>query len=105
MFQFSTLCKKKSGIIVIVPPRSRRSRTGNSGNIVGPRIRQARKSHSPRLSQDALSGRMAARGVTIGRAGIAKIETGHRAVSDYEILAFAQSLGVPVLWLLGQRDL
>jgi hypothetical protein len=48
---------------------------------------------------------MAARGVTIGRAGIAKIETGHRAVSDYEILAFAQSLGVPVLWLLGQRDL
>jgi HTH-type transcriptional regulator, cell division transcriptional repressor len=56
--------------------------------------------HVPRLSQDALSGRLAARGVTIGRAGIAKIECGNRAVSDYEIVAISQALAVPVTWLL-----
>jgi len=53
------------------------------------------------MSQDALSGRMAARGVTIGRAGIAKVESGRRAVSDYELVAFASALAVPLTWLLG----
>lgn len=54
----------------------------------------------PVLSQDALSGRLAARGVTIGRAGIAKIESGKRAVSDYELVALASALAVPLIWLL-----
>jgi hypothetical protein len=52
------------------------------------------------LSQDALSGKLAACGVSIGRAGIAKVESGVRAVSDYEILGFAKALRVPVTWLL-----
>ena len=54
----------------------------------------------PTLSQDALSGRLAARGVTIGRAGIAKIESGRRAVSDFELVALANALAVPLVWLL-----
>jgi len=56
--------------------------------------------HSPPLSQDALSGRLAARGVTTGRVGISKIELGRRAVSDYEVLALCQALRVQVTWLL-----
>jgi hypothetical protein len=78
--------------------QTRRSKTGN---IIGPRVKHARRRHLPRLSQDALSGRLAARGVTIGRAGIAKVESGRRAVSDYELVAFASALAVPLTWLLG----
>lgn len=58
----------------------------------------------PPLSQDALSGRLAARGVIIDRAGIAKIETGRRFVSDFEVKALAQVLKVSVDWLLGLKD-
>ena len=58
----------------------------------------------PRLSQDALSGRLAARGVTVDRAGIAKIETGRRYVSDFEVKALAAALGVKVDWLLDVGD-
>jgi hypothetical protein len=38
--------------------------------------------------------------VTIGRAGIAKIEAGHRAVTDYELVALANALSVSLTWLL-----
>ena len=68
---------------------------------MGRRVRKARIGHKPKLSQDALSGRLAARGVSIDRAGIAKIETGRRFVSDFEVKALAQALGVSVGWLLG----
>jgi len=74
------------------------------GNIIGPRVRQARRKHVPPLSQDALSGRLAARGVTIGRAGIAKIESCRRTVADYELVAIANALNVPLVWLLDGKD-
>ena len=73
-------------------------------NIVGKKVREARLARQPRLSQDALSGKLAARGVSIDRAGIAKIETGRRYVSDFEVKALAQVLGVRVSWLLGAAD-
>ena len=63
-------------------------------------MRHARRKHVPTLAQDALSGRLAARGVSIGRAGIAKIESGRRAVADYELVALASALAVPLMWLL-----
>ena len=64
-------------------------------------MREARLARHPRMSQDALSGRLAARGVMIDRAGIAKIETSRRYVADFEVKALAQALGVRVTWLLG----
>ena len=70
-------------------------------NLVGKRVRDARLARKPRISQDALSGKLAARGVAIDRAGIAKIETGRRYVSDFEVKALAQALGVKITWLLG----
>ena len=73
-------------------------------NLVGRRVRKARLSRKPILSQDALSGRLAARGVVIDRAGIAKIETGRRFVSDFEVKALAQVLRVSVGWLLGLEN-
>lgn len=67
---------------------------------MGRRVRKARLGLAQPLSQDALSGRLAARGVVIDRAGIAKIEAGSRYVSDFEVKALAQALGVSVGWLL-----
>lgn len=72
-----------------------------NNNIVGKRVKKARLAAKPSLSQDALSGKLAARGVTIDRAGIAKVENGSRYVSDFEVKALAAALKVSVGWLLG----
>jgi transcriptional regulator with XRE-family HTH domain len=72
-------------------------------NIVGKRVAAARKSRSPRLTQDDLSGKLARVGIQLDRAAIAKIENGHRYVLDYELRALAEVLGIDVNWLLGDR--
>lgn len=70
-------------------------------NIVGTRVREARKAFQGGLTQDQLSGRLAALEVTIDRAGIAKIELGLRHVYDFELVLLARALKVDVRWLLG----
>lgn len=70
-------------------------------NLVGPQIRVARKAFPGGLTQDQLSGRLAAQGISIDRAGIAKIELGMRHVYDFELAALARALKVDVKWLLG----
>lgn len=70
-------------------------------NIIGDRVRGARAKRKPALTQDELSGQLAALGVTIDRAGVSKIESGTRSVLDYEVKALAKALGVSVGWLLG----
>jgi HTH-type transcriptional regulator, cell division transcriptional repressor len=71
-------------------------------NIIGGRVAQARKKHSPRLTQNDLSGKLARLGIQLDRATIAKIENGHRRVLDYELKALARALGAEVNWLLGE---
>ncbi len=73
-------------------------------NIVGERIRQTRLKRKSPLTQDELSGQLAAIGVTIDRAGVSKIETGRRCVVDFEVRALAEVLGVSADWLLGSKD-
>lgn len=53
------------------------------------------------MTQDQLSGRLAAIDVSIDRAGIAKIELGLRRVLDFEVVALAIALKVDAAWLLG----
>ena len=72
-----------------------------SANLIGSRLREARSSFSGGLTQDQLSGRLAALGVQLDRPVIAKIESGKRRVCDYEVVALAQALKVEVTWLLG----
>jgi hypothetical protein len=72
-----------------------------NNNLVGKRVRKARLALKPKLSQDALSGKLAGRGVAIDRAGIAKLEAGSRYVSDFEVKALGAALGVTVGWLIG----
>jgi transcriptional regulator with XRE-family HTH domain len=73
-------------------------------NIVGRRVAEARRSRSPRLTQDDLSGKLARLGIQLDRAAVAKIENGHRRVLDYELKALAQVLGTDVNWLLGDGN-
>ena len=71
---------------------------GGYKNISGDRIHQART--LMRLSQSDLAARMQIKGVNIEREAISKIETGDRFVSDYELMIFAEVLGVSMDWLV-----
>lgn len=71
-------------------------------NITGERIRQARV--VKKLSQDELAARMQLNSVILERAAISRIETGDRFVTDYELLVFAEVLGVTTDWLLGKCE-
>ena len=71
-------------------------------NISGDRIHQART--TMRLSQADLAARMQVKGAIVEREAISKIETGDRFVTDYELKAFAEVLGVTVDWLLGKTE-
>lgn len=73
----------------------------NNRNIVGRRVSTARRLHVPPLTQDQLSGRLAALGVELDRVAIAKIEVGIRCAFDFEVKALAVALKVDVNWLLG----
>jgi transcriptional regulator with XRE-family HTH domain len=73
-----------------------------SQNLVGERLKLARG--KAKLTQDELSRRLAKHGVSIDRAGVAKIETGIRGVLDFELVALAKVLGVKVTWLLGVKE-
>lgn len=74
---------------------------GLQKNIVGARVRQARKAFAGGLTQDQLSGKLAALDVQLDRAGIAKVELGIRHIFDYEVVALARALKIDLKWLLG----
>lgn len=69
-------------------------------NLVGERVKEARGNARPSITQEELSKRLAKLGVSIDRAGVAKIETGIRGVLDFELVALAKVLDVEVTWLL-----
>ena len=72
-------------------------------NIAGRRVAKARQDFKPALTQDALSGKLARRGIQLDRAAIAKIENDLRHILDYELKALAHVLDVEVDWLLGDE--
>ena len=73
-------------------------------NIVGTRVRQARKSATPQISQVDLVARLQLLGMKIEQSGISKIEQGYRPVSDVEVAALAIALKVSAAWLLGETN-
>ena len=73
-------------------------------NLVGERVKEARAAANPPLTQEALSKMLSKLGVSIDRAGVAKIETGIRGVLDFELVALSKSLGVKVTWLLNLKE-
>ena len=81
-------------------------KTAESGprNQIGKRVRLARLRCSPSVSQEDLAGRLAARGITLDRSAISRIESRTRYLMDYEISAIARSLKVSVAWLFGETE-
>jgi hypothetical protein len=56
----------------------------------------------PPVSQEDLSGRLAAKGVQITQTSISKLESRQRYCMDYEVAAIAKVLRVSVSWLFGE---
>lgn len=73
-------------------------------NVIGERIRKARLACDPPVTQEDLTGRLAARGITIDQTAISRIENQTRYLMDYEIVAIAKALKVSVSFLFGESD-
>jgi transcriptional regulator with XRE-family HTH domain len=71
-------------------------------NIVGGRVREARKSAKPAITQTDLLARLQVLGMTIDQSTLSKIENGQRPVTDIEVVALGKALKVLVGWLLGE---
>ena len=67
-------------------------------NICGLRLKEARK--AKKLSQLELAEEMQAKGITLERDSISRIEIGTRFVADYELMMFSQILEKEVEWFL-----
>ena len=72
-------------------------------NVVGARVRQARKDANPPVTQLELVARLQVLGMTIDQSGLSKLENGLRPVSDTEVVALARALKVSASWLLEQE--
>lgn len=73
-------------------------------NVVGPRVRSARKAAKPPVTQAELVARLQVLGVELDQSALSKIESERRPVSDIEAVALAEALKVPVAWLLKGDD-
>jgi len=73
-------------------------------NLIGSRVRLARKQAVPKISQEDLCARLQLLGIKLERPAISKIETGYREVTDIEVVALAKALGVSAAWLLGESE-
>jgi len=93
IFSTGILSSSISSIIFLVEKR----------NIVGARVRQARKSAKPPITQTDLVARLQLLDISIDQSGLSKLENGQRPVSDIEVLALAKALKVPVAWLLNEE--
>jgi len=75
---------------------------GMARNIVGPKVRLARKLLQPPLTQGELAARLQVLGLGVEQSSVSKIEQGLRPVSDVEVLVLSKALKVTVGWLLGE---
>jgi len=73
-------------------------------NIVGSRVRRARKIAKPPVTQVELVARLQLLDVVIDQSGLSKIENGQRPVSDIEVAALAKALKISVAWLFEETE-
>jgi len=73
-------------------------------NLVGARVRQARKAAKPPVTQLELVARLQVQGMKIDQSTVSKIENGQRPVLDVEVAALAKALKVSVEWLMADTD-
>jgi len=78
-----------------------KSKKQPSRNIIGNRVREARRRLDPPLTQDQLAGQLARHGIPLDRVALAKVECGLRSAFDFEVKGLAAVLKVDANWLLG----
>jgi transcriptional regulator with XRE-family HTH domain len=71
-------------------------------NVVGAKIEQKRKEMG--LKQKDLLTQLQIKGIDLNASGLSKLEGQLRFVTDFELKAIAEVLGVTVNWLLGIED-
>lgn len=76
--------------------------SGQSKNIIGPRVRQLRQQRS--LTQKALAEQLQLEGYEFTDLTILRIENGTRFVPDYEVKALAKFFSVPYTTLLDDES-
>ena len=70
-------------------------------NLVGARVETARKNQG--MKQKELLAQLQVNGVDMNASGLSKLEGQIRYVTDFELAALADILGVSVDWLLGRH--
>lgn len=78
--------------------RVRKQPVGNR-NIVGARVEKQRKAIN--MKQKDLLAQMQIRGIEMNSSGLSKLEGQIRHVTDIELVALADILGVSINWLVG----
>lgn len=71
-------------------------------NVVGAKIEQKRKEMG--LKQKDLLTQLQIKGIDLNASGLSKLEGQLRFVTDFELKAIAEVLGVTVNWLLGIEE-
>ncbi len=79
--------------------RLRKQALGNR-NLIGARVELARKNQG--MKQKDLLAQLQVSGVDMSASGLSKLEGQLRFVTDFELVALADILDVPVDWLLGR---
>ena len=72
-----------------------------SKNIIGSKVKEARKNAKPPISQTDLIARLEILGISLSQSSLSKLENGLRPVPDIELVAIARALKVSPQWLLG----
>ena len=80
--------------------RIRKQALGNR-NIVGAKIEARRKELG--MKQVDLLAQLQVKGIELTASGLSKLEGQLRSVNDYEVVAIAEILDVPVTWLRGKE--
>ena len=73
-------------------------------NLVGARVRQARKAAKPLVTQSDLIARLQLLGIMIDQSTLSKMENGQRPITDIEVAALAKALKVSVSWLFEEIE-
>lgn len=71
-------------------------------NIIGARVEKQRKAIG--LKQKDLLTQLQINGIDLNASGLSKLEGQLRYVTDFELVAIANVLGVSIDWLVGLED-
>lgn len=72
-------------------------------NLSGQRIRSARATAKPPISQALLVRKLRAKGLNFDQSILCRIEKRERGVTDLELKAIARCLKTTIAWLCGER--